>query len=551
MKWFSLVLVFLCATATHAQTTRFLQKVDFNDIASATLSGVGDVNADGVPDYAVGVQRNVGSETGTSGAVQVFSGADGAQLLYLQSEETLDSFGSSLAAAGDVDLDGYDDILVGAPSSNITHQMAGAAMVMSGFDGSVLHVVYGTRAFALAGSTVTGMGDLNGDGHADFAVGEPTEADSASTGAGIVRVFSGRDASVLMGIAGQDMNRTGASLANANDINNDGVNDIVVGQPNHVFKSTSRNDRGRVQVFSGANRTILLSLDGDTDFGKSGYSVASVGDITGDGVSDLAIAEPFRVDSRLGTMGRIKMISGANGSLIRSLHSSSSTNSLGLQMAATGDMDSDGFPDLAALQQLDNDFEIRVFSGSTGAVINVFPSHRFGSDGSMGVANIGDVNSDGVADLGTLSLRRGNAPLFTPDMQVRVYETGQNPVSTYISKSKMNPPLSLSWSPSHGNVYDTTGRITCSGMSPNANGVLLVSFAATDMTAYSNDLLVDVGAQHLFAVYDVQAPKTGPLTLPEISRRSPAMAGNSTFVQLWEVSPTIRSSNGIEFVLMP
>ncbi|MFT7618266.1 MAG: hypothetical protein ACI97A_001908 [Planctomycetota bacterium] len=543
MKSFSLLIVLMLATATHAQTTRFLQTVDFHSVSAASISGVGDVNSDGIPDYAVAVQRSLDSNSSATGAVQVFSGADGSQLFFLQSVNPADSFGSSVCGAGDANGDGFDDILVGAIGANVTHQDAGAAMLFSGRDGTLLHTVNGSSPSALAGSACVGMGDVNGDGHDDFAVGEPSVS-----GNGKVRVFSGRDASVLMSISGQG--HTGASLANAGDVNGDGINDLAVGQPSHVVK-TAGNPRGRVQVLSGANGSVLLSMAGDTDFSESGHSLASVGDITGDGVSDLAIAEPFRVDPRLGTMGRIKIVSGANGVTIRSLHSSSTTMSLGLQMSAVGDMDGDGFPDLAALQALPNDFEAHVFSGSTGNVLKVFPAHRFGVNGSLSVSGLGDINGDGAADLATVSVRENAAQVPETNTQVRVYETGKEPVKAYTAKANATPPLNLMWTPSHGNIYDTTGRLECSGMSANASAIVLASLAPTDMAAYGNHLLVDVSPMNLITVMDVLAPRAGNLRLPTISRRSPGMAGLKTYVQFWEVAPAVRSSNGLRFILVP
>jgi hypothetical protein len=104
-------------------------------------------------------------------------------------------FGSAVAIAGDVDNDGWEDVAVGAPFDEIAGYLSGAVRVFSGHDGSLLHDIHGLKLYERLGWTVARLGDVNGDGFADVLAAAPFAANPF--GPGVVRVWSGRDGTLL------------------------------------------------------------------------------------------------------------------------------------------------------------------------------------------------------------------------------------------------------------------------------------------------------------------------------------------------------------------
>jgi len=198
-----------------------------NERLGASLATLGDVNADGVPDFAVGapgasVDPFVGDRLGR---VQVWSGATKAVLYDLFGDTTDAHFGAALCAIGDVTGDGIVDFAVGAPDQGAG---LGAIYAFSGLDGSPLYQVQGTKPDAHLGATVTLLGDTDGDGHDDLAVGAP-----ANTGAwGYLQLLHATDGSPMSRLV-QGYLSTGFGTASVSlgDINGDGLDDFAVTAP--------------------------------------------------------------------------------------------------------------------------------------------------------------------------------------------------------------------------------------------------------------------------------------------------------------------------------
>ena len=221
-----------------------------------------------------------------------------------------DNLGFSVASAGDVNGDGLDDVLMGARGSDAAAIQAGRVYLFLGpVTGSQVDdadaVISGT-AFEEIGRSVSAAGDLNGDGFGDVLVGTGI---GGPLDEGRVYVFNGpisgaltlADAdAVIVGPVADDA--LGASLAPAGDLDGDGFDDIVVGAPRTVALGNT-NGPGRVFVFHGPLKgTISASsaaavLVGELDNDDFGISVA-VGDVSGDGVTDLVVGadQLFRND---------------------------------------------------------------------------------------------------------------------------------------------------------------------------------------------------------------------------------------------------------------
>ena len=260
----------------------------------ASVASAGDVNGDGYADVVVGAQ-NVSSATGRASIyLGGASGLSTTAATTLTGETSGSSFGVSVAPAGDVNGDGYGDVVVGASGHN---SVTGRAYVFLGGPGGLATTaattLTGEAINNYFGESVATAGDVNGDGYADVVVG----AYGYSSGTGRAYVYLGGasglaavPATTLTGEAAQ--NNLGMSAATAGDVNGDGYADVVVGAQGY---STGT---GRAYVFLGgasglpsgaAAATASTILTGGATSTYFGRSVASAGDANGDGYADVVI----------------------------------------------------------------------------------------------------------------------------------------------------------------------------------------------------------------------------------------------------------------------
>jgi hypothetical protein len=372
-----------------------------------------DVNGDGYADIAVGAwgaeraYLYLGSAPNISSGQQatVLTGPDGAGA----------GFGESVASAGDVNGDGYADVIVSAPyamgkTGRVYVYLGGASgispsqqpMVLTGPDG----------AGGQFGISVANAGDVNGDGYADVIVGAFTTMNN--TGRTYVYLGSGSGISSSQrpaaltgsGGAGGDF---GISVASAGDVNGDGYADVIVG----AFTPTT--SAGRAYIYLGgasgvsaSQQPVVLTIaDGSSSY--FGFSAASAGDVNGDGYADVIVG----AFTTMNNVGRAYVYLGGGSGIspfqqpIALTGPDGAGGEFGISVASAGDVNGDGYGDLVvgAYEAVNNTGRAYLYLGSaSGVSSSQQPIALTGPDGPGGqfgisVASPGDVNGDGYSDV--------------------------------------------------------------------------------------------------------------------------------------------------------
>jgi hypothetical protein len=315
---------------------------------------VGDVNGDGKADIVVGARDEDVGGGAKQGRVYVFSGPDG-QLLWTLDTPNIAPygwFGWSVAVVGDVNADGKADIAVGAPGQNVgVNNGAGRAYVFSGVTGQALSTLESPYAEwgGQFGWSVAGVGDLNGDTYPDIAVGAPYEdVGGGESDEGRVSFFSGSGSSppldplfVLESPSpGDGDGHFGFSVA-AGDVNNDGGTDIVIGAPQEDVDANSEQGRAYVFPWPQGSSVVTLTTPNPQPSDAFGYSVA-VGDVNDDQRGDVVVGTPYEAG------GRAHVFAGPNRSLLLTLSSPNPQGGYWFgQSVAVGDVDGNGWGDIA------------------------------------------------------------------------------------------------------------------------------------------------------------------------------------------------------------
>ena len=365
---------------------------DINDWSGYSVSTAGDVNGDGYDDLIFGAPLNddggvdagktylvLGKNAGWKMRVDL-SKADASFV----GEDAGDQSGISVACAGDVNKDGYDDILIGAYRDDDGGTDAGQTYLILGRETGWARNTdlsksnasfWGERQDDNSGFSVSGAGDVNGDGYDDFLIGAHLNDCGRNPGYdnGQTYLILGRPSGWTMDMDLSSVNASfcgetssdlsGYSVAGAGDVNKDGFDDIIIGAYGDLGSGSwsgrsylvmgRRSGWAMDMNLSDANASFYAEASGD----YSGFSVAGANDVNGDGYDDLLIGAP-RNDEGGSNAGQAYLFFGKNNGWSMDTNLSKANASFlgenandqaGFSVAAAEDVNGDGFDDIRAV----------------------------------------------------------------------------------------------------------------------------------------------------------------------------------------------------------
>jgi len=400
-----------------------------------SVASAGDVNGDGYDDVIIGAPYyDDGPNTDEGRAFVYYGSATGLPATPSNTPDDADQngafFGNRVACAGDVNGDGYSDVIIGSPYyDDAGNGNEGRAFVYYGSATGLPATPSNTpddadKINAMFGTSVASAGDVNGDGYGDVIIGASNYDDGANSQEGRAFVYlgsaSGLSATYISSPDDADQSTAffGVSVASAGDVNGDGYSDVIIGA--YGYNDGANADEGRVFVYYGNSSSISASpnvvLDNADQLNAYfGMSVAGAGDVNGDGYSDVIIGCPLYNDGSNFDEGRAYVYCGSSGGLSTTPNSilddaDMGAAEFGFSVASAGDVNGDGYSDVIIGAILygfgPTSFEgwAFVYHGSaTGlsASPNNTPDDGDQSNASFGtsVASAGDINGDGYSDV--------------------------------------------------------------------------------------------------------------------------------------------------------
>ncbi|MEH2076635.1 MAG: Ig-like domain-containing protein [Nostoc sp.] len=527
--------------------------IDGSDLGDS-VSNAGDINGDGFDDLIIGspgASMYAGKSYVVFGKSSGFAASlnpsdlDGSNGFTINGIDAFGRSGSSVSNAGDINSDGFDDLIIGAPDYfGFSYTIPGKSYVVFGSDGfgasfnlSDLNgdngfVSNGLNRFQQLGFSVSNAGDINGDGFDDLIIGSEDNGSyvvfGKSSGFAANLDLSDLNGSNGFAINGIDVrDELGFSVSSAGDINGDGFDDVIIGA--RTANPNGQQYAGQSYVVFGKSSGFAASLnpsdlDGSNGFtingidagSRLGASVSSAGDINGDGFDDVIIGAPragknyvlFGSSSGFAASFNLSTLNGSNGFVINDIYAG---DYLGYSVSSAGDFNGDGFDDLiigtfgadpdgksnagqsyvvfGKNNGFDASLNLSSLNGSNGFVLNgIDAGDRSGSS----VSGAGDINDDGFddviigapsADGGQSYVIFGFANTTAPNQPpVAVADTATTDEATAVKIAVLANDSDPDGNPLR--VTDVNGRALTVGTPIQLNSGALVTFNADSTFTY-------------------------------------------------------------------
>jgi hypothetical protein len=379
------------------------------DLFGASVSGAGDTNNDGYDDLVAGAWGYY-SNGSAAGCIKIYLGGpdiDNVPDAIQMGFTGLDYLGHSVAGAGDVNGDGFDDVLAGAYGSDLGIANGGAAFLY--FGGQKLNLTPditfpGLKTPDQLGWSVSGAGDVNNDGFDDIIIGA-NRGQPVKDSVGAAYIFLGGPS--MDNIADVNLSGTaeydefGYCVSDAGDVNGDGYDDVIVGAP---YNDAGANNAGRAYIYFGGPAMddvpdiVLTGVAADDNFG---WSVSGAGDVNNDGYDDVIVGAPSNNAGGADAGRAYLFLGGPSMDNVPDVlfTGEAAGDQFGSSVTNAGDMNRDGFDDIAITRNREGNESAYVFFGN--ASMDGIVDFKFvgGGESPQRVSFAGDVNKDGYDDI--------------------------------------------------------------------------------------------------------------------------------------------------------
>jgi hypothetical protein len=500
LEWCCLGVLLSAANAGAQSTVRAWNGGVAGEHFGASISIVGDVDADGRDDLAVG-SPHFGANGAEVGRVIVLSGRTGLRIRTWEGAANAKHFGAAIVGAGDVDGDGRGDVLVGAatwlgPTGALGALTRGYVRLISGGDGAVLRQFDAPPAVSNFGAALASGADFDGDNVDDLLIGAPGDYSSA----GAVYLFSGASGVQIRRDRAPQGRNFGSSLAVLGDVNNDGVADYLAGAPFALSTNNfAQQTPGWVFAIDGLTGGVLWQSSGASPGEQSGWSLARSGDLDGDGIADAIVGGRSGGGGGAGcpqTLGcHVRVLSGRTGATIRAHVDTQTCRGYGTAVASLPDVNGDGFDEYAASAPgwrpgLDASAETFVYDGRLGQLLAVLATPAGSPTSAWGFAlTVGDANGDGLVDL--VASAPWSDALATDAGSVRALTIVRRPTPYCVAQTnslQCTPAINSNGTPSASQA--TPFVVGAANVLNQRSGLLFYGFAPQEVPFHGGKLCV-------------------------------------------------------------